>query len=97
MSCMEIAEITVKAGSEAEFEKAVRAAVPLFERAKGFVRINLHKVVERPASYRLVVVWETLENHTVDFRGSEDFQEWRRLAGPYFEGPPRVDHSYAVI
>jgi heme-degrading monooxygenase HmoA len=97
MSCTEIAEIMVKPGSEADFENAVRAAVPLFQRAKGFVRINLDKVVERPATYRLVVVWETLENHTVDFRGSEEFQEWRQLAGPFFEAPPRVDHSYTVI
>jgi heme-degrading monooxygenase HmoA len=97
MSCTEIAEITVKQGSETDFETAVRAAVPLFQRAKGFVGINLQKVVERPATYRLVVVWETLENHTVDFRGSEDFQEWRRLTGPFFEGTPRVDHAYTVI
>ena len=40
--------------------------------------------------------WETLENHTVDFRGSEDFTAWRGLVGQYFAAPPEVEHTETV-
>jgi hypothetical protein len=43
-----------------------------------------------------LVKWETLENHTVDFRGSENFAEWRALVGPYFASPPEVEHTNKV-
>jgi hypothetical protein len=45
----------------------------------------------------LFVSWETLENHTVDFRGSPDFQEWRKLVGHYFAGAPQVEHVTQVL
>jgi hypothetical protein len=43
------------------------------------------------------VQWETLENHTVDFRGSTDFQEWRKLVGDCFAAPPEVEHVTEVV
>lgn len=46
-----------------------------------------------PKVYRLVVKWETLDNHLVDFRNSDDFQEWRQLVGSCFDGAPTVTHS----
>jgi hypothetical protein len=30
------------------------------------------------------------------FRNSDDFQEWRRLVSPYFDGAPKVTHSEGV-
>lgn len=89
----EVAEIAVKAGQEANFEKGVEQAAPLFLRAKGCHGLSLNRVVENQAMYRLLVKWETVENHLVDFRGSDDFQEWRRLVGAFFDGPPVVTHS----
>ncbi len=89
----EVAEITVKAGQEADFEKGVEQAAPLFLRAKGCYGLSLHRVVESRSTYRLLVKWETVDNHLVDFRGSDDFQEWRRLVGAFFESPPLVTHS----
>jgi heme-degrading monooxygenase HmoA len=97
MSCTEMAEIDVRPGEESRFEDAVRAALPLFRRARGYVDASLQRLIERPSTYRLIIVWETLENHTIDFRGSGDFQKWRELAGPYFVSAPRVDHSSTVI
>ena len=69
----EIAQIDVKPGTEKDFEEAVAKARPLFLRAKGGKGFELHKSIEKPSRYRLMAKWETLENHTVDFRGSEDF------------------------
>jgi heme-degrading monooxygenase HmoA len=90
---LEIAQIDVKPGMEAEFERGVAQAAPLFERAKGCHGMELQRSVEKPGRYRLFVRWSTLEDHTVAFRGSDDFQEWRRLVGSCFERPPEVEHT----
>ena len=94
---LEIAQIAVKAGMEAEFEAGVAAAVPLFRRATGCISMELVRSVELPSRYRLLVGWERLENHTVDFRGSEDFQAWRGLVGQYFASAPEVEHTETVV
>jgi heme-degrading monooxygenase HmoA len=93
----EIAHIDVKPGMENDFEAAVKSAVPLFKRAKGCTGVTLQRSHEKPARYRLVVQWDTLENHTVDFRGSADFQEWRKLVGHCFASPPEVEHMREVL
>lgn len=92
----EIAQIDIKPGQEAAFEAAAAQAVPLFRRAKGCQGMRLHRSVENPARYFLVVHWAAVEDHTVHFRGSPDFQEWRRLVGPYFAGTPSVEHTAAL-
>lgn len=94
---MEIAQIDVKPGMESEFEAGVKKAAPLFQRAKGCKGMELQRSHEKPQRYRLMVKWDTLENHTVDFRGSSDFQEWRKLVGHCFAAPPDVEHTKQVV
>jgi quinol monooxygenase YgiN len=94
---LEIAQIDVKPGMEEEFEAGVRAAAPVFRRAKGCTSMALQRSVEKPSRYRLFVGWETVENHTVDFRGSADFAEWRKLVGHCFAQPPEVEHVREVV
>ncbi|MFC5548750.1 antibiotic biosynthesis monooxygenase family protein [Massilia aerilata] len=94
---LESAEILVKAGMEEAFEAAVAQAAPLFRRARGCTGMRVLRGIENPRAYRLLVQWDTLEDHTVHFRGSEDFQEWRRLAGPCFDGAPEVTHLSSVL
>lgn len=93
----EVALIHVKPGEEAAFEAAARQAIPLFQRAKGCSGMAITRSVEHPSQYRLTVQWATLENHTVDFRESEDFQAWRGLVGPFFASPPEVQHLETVF
>jgi quinol monooxygenase YgiN len=93
----EIAQIDVEPGTEAEFEKAVEQAVPIFRRAKGCRSMELRRSIEKPTRYRLLVGWDTVENHTVDFRGSADFQEWRKLVAHCFASPPDVEHVNQVV
>ena len=93
----EIAQIEVKPGLEAEFEAAVKKATPIFQRSKGCRGMELRRSVERPSRYRVMIRWETLDNHTVDFRGSPLFQEWRALVGPYFASPPEVEHCETAM
>ena len=94
---LEIAQIDVKPGMETEFEGGVKKAAPIFKRAKGCKSMTLQRSHEMPQRYRLFVQWETLENHTVDFRGSEDFTAWRALVGQYFAAPPEVEHTETVL
>lgn len=94
---LEIAQIDVKPGMEQQFEDGVGKAAPIFRRAKGCNSMTLTRSVEKPARYRLFVHWATLENHTVDFRGSADFQEWRKLVGHCFAAPPEVEHVREVV
>jgi len=93
----EIAQIDVKPGMEAEFEAGVRKAAPLFRRARGCKGLSLHRSIEKPQRYRLMVLWETLESHTVDFRNSEDFKGWRALVGHCFASAPEVEHTQTVV
>ena len=93
---LESAELLIKPGMEAEFEAGVRQATPLFQRARGCAGMQLQRGIENPRAYRLLVRWETVEDHIVHFRGSEDFQEWRRLVGHCFDGAPNVTHLDTV-
>ena len=94
---LEIAQIDVKPGMENTFEAGVKQAAPLFQRAKGCGGMALQRSVEHPSRYRLFVQWETVENHTVDFRGSADFQEWRKHVAHCFASPPEVEHVSEVV
>jgi quinol monooxygenase YgiN len=93
----EIAQIDIKPGMESEFERGVKLAAPVFKRANGCRSMELRRSIEKPTRYRLFVGWETVENHTVDFRGSPDFQEWRKLVAHCFASPPEVEHVSQVV
>ena len=94
----ERAVIEVKEGAEAAFEAAVKEAAPYFQKARGCSGLSLQRSVEHPTQYVLVVKWDTVEDHTVHFRGAPEFQEWRRLASPHFASPPQVEHfSEALV
>ena len=93
----ELAEIDIKPGDEEAFERAAVEAKKLFLASKGCMAFRLHRSMEQPSRYRMFVEWETLEDHMVEFRNSPAFLEWRRLAGPYFQNPPRVEHLVIVV
>lgn len=93
----EIAHIQIKPATHDAFEAAVTKAVPLFQRARGCESMRLERSIENGDAYRLVVGWATLEDHTVHFRGSDDFQAWRALVGEFFAAPPQVEHMYTVV
>lgn len=93
----EMAQIEIKPWMESAFEHGVAQATPLFQRARGCHGLQLLKSIEQPSRYTLMVTWETLEDHTVHFRESQDFQEWRRLVGGFFAGPPQVGHVQVAV
>lgn len=90
---LEIADITIIAGKQAEFDAAIQRGIgDIIGQAKGFRGCQVQHGIESPERYVLLIQWETLENHTVDFRESPAFQQWRAIVGPFFACPPVVEH-----
>jgi heme-degrading monooxygenase HmoA len=90
---LELAELRIQPGQQAAFDAAiVRGVTEVISRAKGFRGYTVNKGIESPERYILMIFWETLENHTIDFRQSPDFQQWRAIVGPFFATPPSVEH-----
>ena len=89
---LEIAQVDINPGQEAEFEAGVAKAAPFFKRAKGCKAMSLQRSVEKPSRYRLFVSWDTVEDHTKGFYGGADWQEWRKLVAHTFDGTPSVEH-----
>jgi heme-degrading monooxygenase HmoA len=90
---LELADIRIKPGTQAQFDKAIVQGVEtVIAKSRGFRGYKINKGVESPERYLLMIFWETLENHTVDFRNSELFTEWRTIASPFFAATPSVEH-----
>lgn len=94
---LETAQMQVKAGEEAAFEDAMRRAAPVIATAAGYIGHEVQRCVELPGRYLLLVQWQTLEAHTVGFRGSPAFAQWRAIIGPYFASAPVVEHYASVL
>jgi heme-degrading monooxygenase HmoA len=96
---LEHALLPVRPGREEEFVAVFGEAKQIIAAMKGFRSLTLSRCQERPSTFLLLVEWETLEDHTVGFRGSDEYQEWRRLLHDFYEPFPVVEHFdevYAV-
>jgi heme-degrading monooxygenase HmoA len=94
---LEIADIRITPGQQAAFDAAiVRGLTEVIAQAKGFRGYKVNRCVETPERYVLMIYWQTLENHTVDFRGGPLFAQWRAIVGPFFAQPPHVEHFELV-
>ncbi len=90
---LELADIRIHPGQQAAFDEAIqRGVLTVISRAKGFQGYKVNKGIESPERYILQIFWETLENHTIDFRQSPAFAEWRAIVGSFFAGAPTVEH-----
>lgn len=90
---LELADIRIHPGQQAAFEEAVaRGLSTVAVRAKGYQGAKVNRGVENPERYLLQIFWDTLEDHTVGFRTSPLFAEWRAIVGPFFAAPPQVEH-----
>lgn len=93
---LEVAAIQVQPGQEAEFEAAIATAYRLLAETEGYCSHILRRCMEQGDRYLLLIQWETLEAHTVNFRESERFTTWRSIIGPFFAAPPEVMH-YEIV
>jgi heme-degrading monooxygenase HmoA len=93
---VELAQLTITAGREEEFEEVFPKAIAVLATSHGYFSHELRRSVETPNRYVLRVEWATLEDHTVGFRGSPTFTQWRALIGPFFAAAPVVEHFQPV-
>jgi heme-degrading monooxygenase HmoA len=93
---VELAQITVAPGDETAFEAAFANGIQWAAGSPGYLRHELGRSIENPNRYVLRIEWATLEDHTMRFRGSAAFAQWRAAVGPYFSIPPEVEHFLPV-
>jgi len=90
---LEAAILNVVPGQEAEFEDAFRQARRLIASMSGYRSHQLRRSIEAlpPAGG-----WDRLEDHTHGFRGSPQYQEWKRLLHHFYDPFPVVEHYGCV-
>jgi len=89
---LEAAILDVIPGQEKEFEDTFAKATNIISSISGYISHQLQHCVEKQNRYLLLVHWETLEAHTVGFRGSEEYQEWKKLLHHFYDPFPVVEH-----
>lgn len=89
---LEVADLQISPGMEAQFVAAFADARKNLEATPGCLAVRMTQGVESPARFVLLVEWESVEAHEQNFRATERFTAWRAAIGPFFAGPPQVEH-----
>ncbi|QKQ75263.1 antibiotic biosynthesis monooxygenase [Nostoc sp. TCL240-02] len=89
---LEAVMLLVKPGLKSDFEATFKEASKIISSMDGYLSHELHKCIEIQGKYLLLVRWETLESHTVGFRSSTEYQEWKKLLHNFYEPFPTVEH-----
>lgn len=74
------------------FREAYLEARAILRETPGVQSVRMTQGVETPNRHVLLVEWDSVDAHEENFRSTERFTRWRALIGPYFSGPPRVEH-----
>jgi len=94
---LEVAVLDVRPGESAAFETAFREAQAIIASMPGYRSHQLQRCVENADRYLLLVEWDTLEAHTVGFRGSVEYQRWKALLHRFYDPFPTVEHYVRVV
>jgi heme-degrading monooxygenase HmoA len=94
---LEVAVLNVRAGRSDEFEQAFAKAQTIIASMPGYVSHQLQRCLEVSDRYLLLVNWQRLEDHTIGFRQSSEYQEWKRLLHHFYEPFPTVEHYASVL
>ncbi|MGH2623602.1 MAG: antibiotic biosynthesis monooxygenase family protein [Sphingobacterium sp.] len=89
---LEVAILHVRNNLIDEFENSFLIAQKIISKKKGYLSHELKKCLEDPSKYILLVNWETLEDHTIGFRESKEYQEWKELLHHFYDPFPTVEH-----
>lgn len=93
---LEVAALNVRSGQSAAFEQAFAQAQTIISSMPGYLSHQLLRCLEVQDKYLLLVTWRQLEDHTVGFRQSARYQEWKQLLHHFYEAFPAVEH-YALL
>ena len=94
---LEVAILDVKSGQEIEFEAAFGKAQEIISSMQGYLSHQLQRCIENPSRYMLLVNWKALNDHTVGFRESEQYKEWRSLLHHFYDPFPEVEHYESIF
>lgn len=89
---LEIAMLDVIPGQEKDFEKNFAEAEQIIASRKGYIEHDLQRCLEINNRYVLLVKWETLEDHTIGFRESKEYQQWKKWLHHFYDPFPSVLH-----
>jgi len=94
---LEMVDIRIRPGEQVVFDAAIRRGVEtVIANATGFRGYKVNRGVESPDRYVLMIFWDALEDHTVGFRGSLEYQRWRGLLHSFYDPFPVVEHFAPV-
>jgi len=93
---LEVAILNVKPTQEKEFEIVFKSAQKIIASINGYISHQLNRCIEKNNQYILLVNWQKLEDHTVKFRESKEYQEWRTLLHHFYDPHPEVEHYESV-
>ena len=94
---LEVATLNIKPGLNQEFEAAFTKAARIISAMPGYINHDLQKCIEVDNQYLLIVNWRTIEDHTVDFRQSDEYQTWKKLLHHFYDPFPKVEHYKTVL
>jgi heme-degrading monooxygenase HmoA len=94
---LEVAILDIRSGLTTEFEAAFKTASLIISAMPGYIYHELQKCLEQPHRYILLVRWQTLEDHTIGFRRSPQYQQWQALLHHFYDPFPTVEHYTAII
>jgi heme-degrading monooxygenase HmoA len=94
---LEVAILYIKKGKALQFEKDFKIAGHYISSINGYIGHRLKKCIEQENKYILLVDWENLEDHTIGFRESEQYLEWKRMLHHYYDPFPIVEHYEMVL
>jgi heme-degrading monooxygenase HmoA len=89
---LEVAILNVRHGEGPAFESAFREASGIIASMAGYHAHELRRCIEVPNRYILLVHWRQLEDHTIGFRQSAEYQRWRALLHHFYDPFPTVEH-----
>ena len=93
---LEVAILDIIPNQNKDFEEAFAKAAQIISSMKGYISHELQHCLEKENRYILLVKWETLEDHTVGFRQSKEYQTWKKLLHHFYEPFPTVEHYQAI-
>jgi quinol monooxygenase YgiN len=94
---VEIAKFEVKPEDVPAFAAATQVGQRIFSEAPGCIGMEVRECVEHPGSFRMLVLWNKIEDHVETFRNSKGVQEWRAAIGPYLTQPGEILNFKAPI
>ena len=89
---LEVAILDVIPGQESDFLTSFDEARKIISSMPGHLSHELKRCIENRSRFILLVNWRSLEDHTVGFRGSSQYQEWKSLLHHYYDPFPAVEH-----